>query len=124
MSVSTEKKIFISYARADVATVQGIAERLRDFEHCAFIDDQLRAGDEWWEVILENIRACTVFLFFVSPGSVRSRACRAELGYAHGLRSERCGERHPSAGGARRMVLAQDPGSDESGPRRRQVLDG
>ncbi len=85
MNAGNENTLFISYARADVDTVRGIAERLSAFKHFAFVDDQLEAGQDWWEVILENIRACRVLLFVVSPSSVRSRACRAELSYAHAL---------------------------------------
>ncbi len=85
MNAGNEKTVFISYARADVETVQGFVQRLGAFSHFAFVDDQLEAGQDWWEVILENIRACRVFLCAVSPSSVRSRACKAELNYAHAL---------------------------------------
>ena len=85
MNAGQDRTVFVSYARADVATAQSIAERLKDFDHFSFVDDQLRAGQDWWDVILENIRACPIFLSLVSPSSVRSRACKAELSYAHAL---------------------------------------
>lgn len=43
MNAAEVRTVFISNARADVATAQSIAERLRDFDHLSFIDDQLRA---------------------------------------------------------------------------------
>ena len=85
MNAGQDQTVFVSYARADVDTAKAIAERLGDFDHGCFIDDQLRAGQDWWEVILANIRACPVLLSLVSPSSIRSRACKAELTYAHAL---------------------------------------
>lgn len=79
------KSLFISYARADVDTAQSIATRLGNFDHFSFVDDQLRAGQDWWEVILEHIRTCPIFVCIVSPSYTRSRACKAELSYAHAL---------------------------------------
>lgn len=39
----------------------------------------------WWDSILEQIRGCDCFIFGLSQTSVNSRACRAELDYAHQL---------------------------------------
>ncbi|MDJ0769180.1 MAG: TIR domain-containing protein [Ilumatobacter sp.] len=77
--------MFISYARADADAVSRLRDNLVKQDHPAFFDQEIRGGQDWWEVILENIRACPIFLFVLSPDSARSRACLAELKYAADL---------------------------------------
>jgi hypothetical protein len=77
--------VFISYARRDTAAV----EQLRtDIERCrrhVWFDREVTGGHRWWTAILQQIRGCDVFVFTLSPDSVKSRACRAELEYAEAL---------------------------------------
>jgi hypothetical protein len=77
--------VFVSYARADVELIREIVENLEKQEHPPFFDAKIQVGQEWWNVILSQIRACPIFLFALSPDSARSRACLAELRYAHDL---------------------------------------
>ncbi len=53
--------------------------------HDVWLDEQLSGGQLWWDEILGHIRTCDAFLFLVSPASVASEACLAELGYAQDL---------------------------------------
>jgi hypothetical protein len=43
------------------------------------------SGDPWWDKILDQIRACTVFVFGLSDDSLHSKACMAEFRYAAAL---------------------------------------
>ena len=75
-------KIFISYARRDADAVTLLQGDLEQAKHEAWYDRNLDGGQRWWDALLEQIRACDLLLFVLSPDSVRSRACRAELAYA------------------------------------------
>jgi TIR domain/FHA domain len=78
-------KVFISYARQDDAAVQSLAADLAQARQQVWLDSDLSAGDAWWPEILAQIRSSTVFLFALSDNSLRSKPCRAELGYAEAL---------------------------------------
>ena len=77
--------IFISYAREDRDSVVTLREDIEHFRRETWMDEELDGGQDWWETILSNIRACDAFLFVVSPDSLTSRACQAELDYAQRL---------------------------------------
>ena len=78
-------RIFISYARADAERIAELHDNLTESAHDVWFDQDLRGGEEWWGVILEQIRLSDLFIFALSPDSVKSRACRSELTYAEGL---------------------------------------
>ena len=77
--------MFVSYSRQDRETVAGLKTDLERLGREVWIDDRLRGGQEWWDEILEAIRSCEVFVWTVSPTSVKSVACKAELTYAFAL---------------------------------------
>jgi hypothetical protein len=77
--------VFFSYARHDADTTKAIASGLQQLGQTVWLDQQLSGGQQWWDTILEQIRNCDVFLFVLSKSSLRSKACRAELDYAHRL---------------------------------------
>jgi len=77
--------VFFSYARRDADTTKAIASGLQQLGQTVWLDQQLSGGQQWWDTILEQIRNCDVFLFVLSKSSLRSKACRAELDYAHRL---------------------------------------
>ena len=79
------RTVFCSYARGDAAAVHAIAGELDQLGQQAWIDQRLSGGQSWWNTILEQIRACDCFLFALSDRSLQSKACQAELGYAHRL---------------------------------------
>ena len=74
--------VFISYARTDEQLVHMLHGQLELQGHPAFFDHEMVGGQLWWDVLLEQIRTCSVFLFVLSPDSINSRACAAELKYA------------------------------------------
>ena len=78
-------RVFISYSRRDQPAVTKIAAELDQLGQEVWIDQELSGGQRWWDAILERIRGCDCFIFALSEASVKSRACRAELDYAHRL---------------------------------------
>lgn len=75
-------QLFISYARVDRQSVDHLYETLEKAGHIVWIDKEISGGDHWWQVILEAIEACDVFVFALSPQSSASIYCQAELRYA------------------------------------------
>ena len=79
------KRLFICYARVDAVRVQAVASECEQLGQEVWFDQQLSGGQQWWDTILENIRGCDCFVFALSPSSLHSKACRAELDYAYRL---------------------------------------
>jgi Tol biopolymer transport system component len=78
-------RIFISYARQDQAAVEALNGDLERARLQVWMDEELIGGESWWDTILEQIRSCDLYIFALSPNSLRSRACKAELDYAIAL---------------------------------------
>jgi hypothetical protein len=78
-------RIFLSYARRDEAAVRSLHDDLVRAKRDVWFDRSLEGGQTWWDTILEQIRACDLFVFALSPDSVRSHPCQAELAYAVAL---------------------------------------
>jgi TIR domain len=78
-------RIFISYARQDQAAVEVLNADLERARVHVWMDEELTGGEAWWDTILEQIRECDLYIFALSPDSLRSRACSAELDYAIAL---------------------------------------
>ena len=75
-------RTFISYARQDQAAVEALNADLERARVDVWMDEELTGGESWWDTILEQIRSCDLYIFALSPNSLRSRACKAELEYA------------------------------------------
>jgi hypothetical protein len=78
--------VFISYARRDAELADLLRQDIERAKRPVWIDGELTGGQEWWETILGQIRGCSLFVFALSPESLRSKACMAELNYALALR--------------------------------------
>jgi hypothetical protein len=78
-------RIFITYAREDGTTVAQLGADLEGSERQVWIDRDLTGGQTWWEEILEQIRACDLYVFALSASSLDSRPCLRELEYAQAL---------------------------------------
>jgi hypothetical protein len=78
--------VFISYAREDREAVAVLRRDIESSRRDTWMDEELDGGQSWWDTILGQIRGCSAFVFVVSPDSLTSRACRAELAYALALR--------------------------------------
>jgi hypothetical protein len=81
----SERAVFCSYARRDAAAVATVVAELDRLGQRAWLDERLSGGQSWWDTILEHVRTCDCFLFALSDASLRSKACMAELDYAHRL---------------------------------------
>lgn len=79
-------KVFVSYGRESMAAAEALASDIRALGHEAWFDQQLTGGQAWWNQILESVRGCDVFVFVLTPNSLRSMACMAEYGYAAALK--------------------------------------
>lgn len=77
--------VFISYSSRDRALVEPLLKALRRARHAVWIDEELTGGEAWWRTILEQIRACDVFIVALSKNMLESKACQAELRYAQDL---------------------------------------
>lgn len=75
-------KLFISYARTNRKQVEELQDVLERSGHDAWFDDEITAGDDWWNMILTSIESCDIFVFALTPESTNSEACHAEFQYA------------------------------------------
>jgi hypothetical protein len=80
------RRVFVSYAREDRATVDRLSADLRALGQDVWYDEHLLGGTDWWAEILRRIQGADVFLFALSPSSVGSAACLAELAWADATR--------------------------------------
>jgi hypothetical protein len=78
--------VFISYARRDQASITQLRADFERLGHHVWFDRESHGGQQWWDEVLHHVRGCVVFVFALSPDSVRSTACLAELRYAAALR--------------------------------------
>lgn len=75
--------VFISYARRDAKDAAiDINADLEAGGHNPWYDDKLQGGQTWWDEILDAIASSGAFILLLSPNSVTSKACQAELTYA------------------------------------------
>ena len=79
--------IFISYSRDDKQYVYALADRLRDDgNHYIWIDKAgLVGGASWWDEILKGIEKQECVIVVLTPRSLGSIYCQAELNYAQWL---------------------------------------
>ncbi|MEM7274004.1 MAG: toll/interleukin-1 receptor domain-containing protein [Actinomycetota bacterium] len=73
---------FISYSREDAALVETMRSDLEAMGADPWIDKELSGGQTWWNHVLDRIAAADVFFIAISPASIGSEACIAELSYA------------------------------------------
>src|SRR5262245_35294613 len=77
--------IFISYARSDALVVEQLRRDIEAAGYDVWMDERLEGGQAWWQEIVEHISSCALLVFALSPDSIQSRACSAELEYAGAL---------------------------------------
>lgn len=82
----TERKVFVSYARADSTQAEVLAQELDQLDQDVWRDVHLSGGQQWWATILRQLRECDYVVFALSESSHRSKACMAEVQYADALR--------------------------------------
>lgn len=81
-------QLFVSYSRVDQKPfTREFVTRLRRVYglNSVWYDDGLTGGQNWWEEILRQIALADVFIYLLSPESVASVYCQAELNEARRL---------------------------------------
>ena len=78
--------VFISYARRDQASITQLRADFERLGNPVWFDQEHNGGQDWWDQVLRRVRDCRALVFALSPDSVRSAACLAELRYAIALR--------------------------------------
>ncbi len=77
------KDVFVSYAHADIASVEKIIKALKEVPDVkVWYDSNLRGGEHYFSVIAESILKNDYFVFVVSSTSVHSDWCLHELEFA------------------------------------------
>lgn len=74
-------QIFISYSRADRQFVDQFIPLIRRVygNDSLWFDEDIHGGANWWQMILNEINKCDVFIYLVSNESIESPYCQAEL---------------------------------------------
>lgn len=77
------KNVFVSYSRDDKHWTYEFAKALReDLNYSVFVDYRdIHIGTDWWRTICENIEACDCAIYVMTPKSIESLYCRAEIDY-------------------------------------------
>lgn len=80
---STMKQIFISYSRKDTEITRQITEQFQAEGLEAWVDWQdIAPSIDWMNEIQKGIEEADVFLYLISPDSIASQVCAAEVNYA------------------------------------------
>lgn len=75
--------LFISYSRKDTDCARRLTEAFKAQEFDFWIDwESIPLSVDWWNEVKKGIEQAGVFLFLVSPDSIRSRVCRQEIDHA------------------------------------------
>ena len=72
--------IFISHSSEDVEFARYLRALLENEGFSTWMDEsRLSPGDDWWDLIEQNIDTCAAFIVIMSPGARRSRWVKREL---------------------------------------------
>lgn len=75
--------IFISYARKDIMFAKKVVQALADKKVDTWKDwENIPPAEDWEDEIYRGIEDADVFLFLISPNSVRSEMCKKEIEHA------------------------------------------
>ncbi len=77
-----EPYIFVSYAHDDHAHVYREIQWLHQQGFNLWYDEGISPGSEWHSELAESIENSSLFLYFVTPRSVKSDHCRREVHFA------------------------------------------
>jgi serine/threonine-protein kinase len=82
-----EPYVFVSYAHDDANTVYPEMQWLHDQGFNVWYDEGISPGAVWRNELAESIMGAGLFLFFVTPRSVKSDNCEKEVDFAidHGI---------------------------------------
>jgi competence ComEA-like helix-hairpin-helix protein len=75
--------LFISYSRRDTDCARRLTESFKGQELDFWIDwEGIPPTVDWWKEIEKGIEEADVFLFILSPDSIKSKVCKQEIDYA------------------------------------------
>jgi hypothetical protein len=75
--------VFISYSRKDKAFVEQLYKALEEQGRETWVDwDAIQRTEDWWHAIERGIEGTNTFVFVISPDSVISKHCNAEIDHA------------------------------------------
>ncbi|MCC5603845.1 toll/interleukin-1 receptor domain-containing protein [Nostoc favosum] len=77
-------KVFISHSSTDTKLARRIADALRNASFQVWNDTQIFPGDNWAELIANQLRESDAMVVLLTPNSVDSPYINAEVGYAIG----------------------------------------
>jgi hypothetical protein len=77
--------IFVSYSSQNRPAVKALVADLVSLEHEVWFDQELSGGQVWWDTILDQIRACDLFILALTAQAMKSEPCRLEYTYAYEL---------------------------------------
>lgn len=72
------RRVFISYAHADIAFVRRFTDQLSEAGIPYWFDEDLQYGDDWRDEVLTHLDGCAAFVPVMSPDSEGSRWVRRE----------------------------------------------
>jgi hypothetical protein len=74
-----EPFVFVSYKHEDMARIQPILDRIQDWGYRIWYDRGILGGQEWAGVIEGRVRACRLFLLFLSQAAIEAEFVRKEV---------------------------------------------
>jgi TolB-like protein len=74
--------IFVSYSHNDAATVYPELAQLKDAGFNIWYDEGISPGSTWRDEVALALTQSKVFLYYISPNSIRSENCLQELNFA------------------------------------------
>ncbi|MCU0498011.1 MAG: SUMF1/EgtB/PvdO family nonheme iron enzyme, partial [Anaerolineae bacterium] len=75
--------LFISYSGEDRPWVIELSKALHDeLGYLAWYDHLTAAAAQWWQVIMENLENADCVIYVMTPNSLQSSYCQAEIDYA------------------------------------------
>jgi len=83
-----QPRLFISSSQSDRSLTNRLSDYLRRAYDEVWFDENRYGGEAWWDNVLWNIKACDIFLYLLSPASMRSPYCIAEYQEAQRLQKQ------------------------------------
>src|SRR5512139_4112476 len=75
--------LFISYSRKDINFARKLTDAFKGQNLDFWIDwEGIPPTVDWWKEIQQGIEQADIFLFLISPDSVKSKVCAQEIDHA------------------------------------------
>ncbi len=88
----TAKHIFLSYATEDKVlarlikkNIESVFSKAKNQVFLADDSDSINLGDDWWDVIIKNLRNCSIVLLLATPISIAKQWPLFETGFSKAL---------------------------------------